>query len=181
MVLIDHILTIPLTLSGRSIPYIYEYAYLEITVYFILIFSTIPVLRLIRRFLILPKLPVLYSCPKKLQKFFLAEIYLGIALLAANFIYGDSVSYPAEVLSWNGTIISVFVLSTALIFYNMYDILEKNHELSLQQAQSAVMQDYTQRMESLYEELRVFRHDYKNILSTMQNYIDNDRIEELKD
>ena len=179
MVLINHAFTIPLTLSGKSIPYMY--AHWGIPFRLVLTASTLLILRLIRRFLILPKLSVLHSCPKKLQKFFLAELYLGISLLTANYIYGESASYPADVLSWNGAIISVFVLSTALIFYGMYDILEKNHELSLQQARSAVMQDYTQRMESLYEEVRIFRHDYRNILSTMQIYIDNGSTEELRE
>lgn len=101
-------------------------------------------------------------------------------MLTANFIYGESVSYPIEVLSFNGMIITIFVLSTVLVFYNMYGILEKNHELNLQQAQTTVMLDYTQRMESFYEEIRSFRHDYRNILSTMQCYIDEENLDELK-
>lgn len=126
-------------------------------------------------------LPILYACPKKLLRFFLAELYIGLILLAANFIYGESVSYPTEVLSFNGLLVAIFVLSTILIFYSMYDILEKNHELSLRQAQSAIMQDYAHRMESLYEDIRVFRHDYRNILATMQQYIDNGNMETLKE
>ena len=57
----------------------------------------------------------------------------------------------------------------------MYDILKKNYELNLLQAQSAIMQDYAHRMESLYEDVRIFRHNYRNILATMQNYIDPER------
>lgn len=179
LILIDHLFTIPLTFLGKSILYLHEYY--EVPFYLALICTSFLILRLIRRFFILPKLSVLYSCPKRLLKFFLAELYLGIFLLAANFIYGESVSYPAEILSWNGTIIAIFVLSTMLIFYNMYDILKKNHELSLWQTQSAVMQDYTRRMESFYEEIRTFRHDYRNILFTMQLYIDEGNSEELKE
>ncbi len=74
-----------------------------------------------------------------------------------------------------------FALSTILIFYSIYDILKKNHEFSLQQAQAAIMQDYAHRMESLYEDIRSFRHDYRNILSTMRQYIDNDNTEALKE
>ena len=179
VILINHLFTIPMTLLGKSIPYMHEH--FIIPFYLMLIIMSFFILRLLRRFFILPKLSVLYSCPKRLLKFFLAELYLGIFLLTVNFIYGESVSYPAEVLSWNGTIIAAFVLSTMLIFYNMYDILKKNHELSLQQAQSAVMQDYTRRMESFYEEIRTFRHDYRNILFTMQLYIDEGNPEELKE
>lgn len=179
LILIDHLFTIPMAFLGRSIPYMHEH--FQISFNIALICTSFLILRLIRRFFILPKLSVLASCPRKLLGFFLTELYLGIFLLAVNFIYGESVSYPAEVLSWNGTIIAAFVLSTMLIFYNMYDILKKNHELSLQQAQSAIMQDYTQRMESFYEEIRTFRHDYRNILFTMQLYIDTGNTKELKE
>ncbi len=179
LILIDHAFSIPLNVVGKSIAYLRENY--EAVVSCTLIFTTFAVLRLIRRYFILPRLPILNACPKKLLCFFLAELYIGLILMAANFIYGESVSYPPEVLSFNGLLVAVFVLSTILIFYSMYDILEKNHKLSLQQAQSAIMHDYAHRMEQLYEDIRVFRHDYRNILSTMQYYIDNDNTEALKE
>lgn len=178
VILCNHVFTIPMTILGKTVSSLYEN--FEISVYLVLIFVSFSVLRLMRRFFILPKLSILYSCPRKLLGFFLVELYLGIILLAVNFVYGESVSYPAEVLSWNGVIITILVLFTVLIFYNMYDILEKNYELNLQQAQSTVMQDYIHRMESFYEEIRSFRHDYRNILSTMQSYIESENTEELK-
>lgn len=178
VILCNHVFTIPMTILGKTVSSLYEN--FEISVYLVLIFVSFSVLRLMRRFFILPKLSILYSCPNKLLGFFLVELYLGIILLAVNFVYGESVSYPAEVLSWNGVIITILVLFTVLIFYNMYDILEKNYELNLQQAQSTVMQDYIHRMESFYEEIRSFRHDYRNILSTMQSYIESENTEELK-
>lgn len=178
VILCNHVFTIPMTILGKTVSSLYEN--FEISVYLVLIFVSFSVLRLMRRFFILPKLSILYSCPRKLLGFFLVELYLGIILLAVNFVYGESVSYPAEVLSWNGVIITILVLFTVLIFYNMYDILENNYELNLQQAQSTVMQDYIHRMESFYEEIRSFRHDYRNILSTMQSYIESENTEELK-
>lgn len=178
LILIEHIFTIPISILGKTIFYTQE-PYITIVYLMITVIAFIA-LRLIRRHFILSRLPILYACPKKLLRFFLAELYIGLSLMAANFIYGESVSYPTEVLSFNGMLISIFLLSTILIFYSMYDILKKNHELSLQQAQSAIMQDYAHRMESLYEDIRTFRHDYRNILSTLQQYIDNDNIEALK-
>lgn len=180
LILIDHTFTIPLSIMGKPIPYLYENHTIAYY-YLVLILATFTTLRLIRRFFILPRLPILSACPQKLLRFFLAELYTGLVLMAANFIYGEAISYPTEVLSLNGALITAFTLSTILIFYNMYDILKKNHELSLQQAQSSIMQDYARRMESLYEDIRAFRHDYRNILATMQHYIDEENTEELKE
>ena len=79
-------------------------------VYLILIFTSGSILRLIRRHFILPRLPILYTCPKKLLRFFLAELYIALSLMAVNFIYGESVSSPTEVLSFNGMLITIFAL-----------------------------------------------------------------------
>ncbi len=180
LILLNHIFTILLSIIGKTIPYLYLQKHSAI----ILLLTQIPVLCIsfyfLRRFFLLPRLSILSACPQKLLYFFLAELYTGLALMTANFIYGEVVAYPTEVLSLNGMLITAFTLSAILIFYNMYDILKKNHELSLQQAQFAIIQDYAQRMENLYEDVRVFRHDYRNILATMQNYIDGENIETLK-
>lgn len=179
-ILINHIFTIPLSILGMSIPYL-QGSPAIIFFYLVLASTTYTILRLLRRFFILPRLSILSACPKKLLVFFLAELYTGLALMTANFIYGEAVSYPTEVLSLNGALITVFTLSTLLIFCNMYDILKRNHELSLQQAQSSIMRDYARRMEGLYEDIRAFRHDYRNILATMQHYIDGENTGTLKE
>lgn len=178
IILIDHVFTIPLSIMGISIPDLHQHY--ELTYSLMQILTAYITLRLLRRFFILPRLSILSTCPKKLLRFFLAELYTGLTLMTVNFIYGESVGYPTEVLSLNGLIITVFTLSTLLIFYHMYGTLEKNHELSLQQAQASIMQDYAHHMESLYEGIRSFRHDYRNTLATMQQYIDSENTEALK-
>lgn len=179
LILLNHIFTIPLSIIGKPISYLQKHSTITFLLIQILVLSI--ALRLLRRFFILPRLSLLSACPQKLLYFFLTELYVGLALMTANFIYGEAVDYPTEVLSLNGTLITAFTLSTILIFYNMYDILKKNHELSLQQAQSAIMQDYAHRMECLYEDVRAFRHDYRNILATMLNYIDEENTKALKE
>ncbi len=175
-VFLDHLCTIPLSFWGITIRILKEY-YIYI---FLMPLITFFVLRILRRRFILPKLPVFQACPNNLLLAFLTELLVGISLLAFQFIYGDETGYPSMVLSWNGIIISALLLTTILIFYNMYAILERNQQLNLQKAQAEIMQDYTRRMESFYEEVRIFRHDYRNILSTLQHYIDSGDIQGLQ-
>ncbi len=181
LILLNHIFTILLSIIGKTIPYLHLQIHSAIIFLLTQILVLCIALYLLRRFFLLPRLPILSACPQKLLYFFLAELYAGLALMTANFIYGEAVAYPAEVLSLNGTLVTAFTLSAILIFYNMYDILKKNYELGLQQAQSAIMQEYAHRMESLYEDVRIFRHDYRHTHATMQNYIDEENTEALKD
>ncbi|MBP3543407.1 MAG: GHKL domain-containing protein, partial [Lachnospiraceae bacterium] len=178
LILLNHLLTVPLSLLGVSLVSIQS----DYTILFhiVLIILSIVFLTIIKHVFICPRLTILSTCPTNLLQLFLTELLIGLSLLTFNFIYGESVGYPTEVLSMNGFIITILTLSAVLIFYGMYDILMKNHELSLQQAQAEIMQDYTNRMESFYEEIREFRHDYRNILVTMQDYIDNGDVEDLQ-
>ena len=52
----------------------------------------------------------------------------------------------------------------------------KNAELKRQQ----LLEDYITCLENIVEETRIFRHDYKNMLSTMAGFIHENRLEELQ-
>lgn len=170
LILVDHVLSIPLTYLGYSIPYIREYCGIPVAA--IELLSIFVLLKFIRRRFILPRIAVFKACPTKPLLYVLASLFISISLLVLNFIYGEYAGYPSAVLSWNGFVISVLSLSILLVFYNMYLVLKRNQELSLREAQAKIMEDYAHRMDSFYKELRVFRHDYRNILSTLQCYID---------
>lgn len=165
----NHILTIPLSFLGFSISDISGKYYFPFLICGIILNFTL--LFLVRKLLSNPKLRFLQECPQKLQLVFLAQLLLCILLIAINFIYGETVEYPIEVLSYNGLLISAFTLFTLILFYLLYKILQENYELKLQQTEQELLKNYTQRMESFYEDFRIFRHDYKNILSTLSYYI----------
>lgn len=65
----------------------------------------------------------------------------------------------------------ILLLHTALSDYQ-----KKCKELELQR-----LQEYTDELESLYKEIRKFKHDYINILSSMSGYIEEGNYKALKD
>lgn len=178
LVFIQYCFTIPLSFMGITISDLQQ----DYAIPFLVVMSLIAILILLclRRFFILPKLSVFQACPTKLLGVFLSELLLGICLMAFHFIFGEAKGYPSSILSWSAALLSTLLISTILVFYNMYNILKENQALSLQQAQAEIMQDYTRRMESFYEEIRSFRHDYQNILATLQDYIDTGDLDGLR-
>lgn len=176
-ILVNHLFTIPLSLLGVSIAQIqgiYD-------IIFLLTATAVTggLLYLLNRFFIAPRLSVMQECPPKLMKIFLLELLIGIALLIVNFIYGEITAYPSHVLTMNGILISLLSLSSVLLFYSLYEFLQRNQQIALQQKEQEVMAEYMEQMEQLYEEMRTFRHDYKNILLTMEDYIHSQNWEEL--
>lgn len=179
-VILNHIFYITMSLFGLPLLFLQNTAAYNILCSLFLTIITALVLSIVKKRFLHPRLTILMTCQDRLLRLFLTVLLIGIGLIALNFVYGESVSYPTEVLSMTGLIASVFTLSAVLIFYSMYGILKQNHDLTLQQTQMEIMQDYMKHMESLYDEVRSFRHDYKNILSSMQCYIDADDIDALR-
>ena len=63
-------------------------------------------------------------------------------------------------------------------FYNQY--LIKQTELFNNKMDMERLQEYTTNVENLYNNLRTFKHDYKNILLTLNHYIENKDIDSLE-
>ncbi len=175
---IHHFCLIPLSFSGILFDSVQSDFALPFTI-LTLILTTF-FLFIIKRVFIIPKLYLLQSCPYKSQWLFLLQILLCITVMAVNFIYNELSGYPTHILLFNGILIFISALIILLLFTNLLYLLQTNHDLTLKQEEQNLLYDYTQHMESFYDELRAFRHDYKNILSTMQYYIDSNDIAALK-
>ena len=54
------------------------------------------------------------------------------------------------------------------------------YEFQARVAHADSLSEYACRLEHLYKEIRCFKHDYMNILSSMYAYLDEQRFDELK-
>lgn len=131
------------------------------------------ILYLLHKYFFSLRLPVFESCPVFLQRVFFLELLLGAGIMNLSFVYGKSVKYPTEFPVMNMLLTSGFTLATTAVFYGIYGILQRNLALQKEKEQMAVMREYTSRLEKFCEEMRVLRHDYRNILATLQDYIDS--------
>lgn len=178
-VLLNHVISIPANFAGISIANIQaDYFILFSLVFFLL---TALVNCLIGRFLITPRITLLENCPPRFLRAFLLELLLGACLSTFNIIYGEMVHYPIQVLTVNGILVSVLVLSSAVLFYILYQILLQNQQLALQQQEQEITREYMTQMEDFYQDMCSFRHDYKNILSTMEYYMEHKELDKLEE
>ncbi|BFL45261.1 sensor histidine kinase [Lactonifactor longoviformis] len=100
------------------------------------------------------------------------NLAICVVLFVFNIIYGDRLGYPAEVVSFNGILfIAYFVLSSVLFSFSIFSIKKEEaakHKLERLEA----LEGYTQNLESLYNQMRAFKHDYTNILTTMSCFLE---------
>lgn len=177
--LTNHMISIPLSVAGISLEVISASYYPAFLTGWLLL--TAIVLYLVRRFFILPRLDVFEHCSSTLLWILLTQLFFCVGIFMINFVYGSYINYPAEALSFNGILIVVFTLFTFVILYCIFNVFYKNQQLELHQQEQQHLLEYARQMESFYEEVRTFRHDYRNILLTMQYYIDNEEFAPLQE
>ncbi|WP_304528250.1 GHKL domain-containing protein [Romboutsia ilealis] len=74
----------------------------------------------------------------------------------------------------------IYVLLFLSILYIYITTTQKNYEIEKKETVYANMERYTQDIENHYFELRKLRHDYQNILTSLENYIIQEDIHGLK-
>ena len=171
LVMAGYIYTVPLSLLGLSIELVSNNYAIPILLIEIITISL--VILILRKLLFRSNNFTAIEYSGELQYSFLFQIVLGISVILFNIIFSNYLNYPSEVMALNGFLISFFVLSTIALFHSSFKILRKNHELTIKQRDEKALNKYLAQMESFYDEIRSFRHDYINIISTLRCYIDN--------
>ncbi len=137
-------------------------------------------------------LPIILGC-KKLYRKYLAKIveriddklFLYITFLlafSAFFIFGimtlstniaEDRYYPLIIL------VSLYIFMTVASVVVILITTRKNYEQQQRIRDLNTLREYTDNLEATYNNLRSFKHDYVNILSTLAIFIDEKRYDEL--
>ncbi|AHJ36962.1 sensor histidine kinase [Listeria monocytogenes] len=93
---------------------------------------------------------------------------------------GSIAGFDGSVLKINTLIFTGYTILLIVIVTVVINTATNELKVQNQKEQLEQLQDYVTTLESLHREMRVFRHDYVNILSTLVGYIDNNDMPGLK-
>ncbi len=177
----DYAITIPLRLLGFDFTTIYNS--LSLTLIFIVSHA---LLAIIPSYFAGKWMHRKFSTSKdfvsvQIQRLLFFEITVCSCIFLLNIIYGNQYNYPTEILLFNGILIFFFAIANFLIFLCLYRTLQENKRLALKTQAQENLAEYTEKLESHYQEIRRFKHDYMNILATITGYIQANDMEKLKD
>jgi two-component system sensor histidine kinase AgrC len=116
----------------------------------------------------------------KLGLLIVISLVLTVVIFYANIILELNVGSGNKRAQINGILFFTYFILLMVIIYILVTSLAKEMDLKNKQIQFDSLQEYTNNLEKLYTEMRVFRHDYLNILSSMIGYIQNKDIEGLE-
>ncbi len=106
-----------------------------------------------------------------------------IIILTFSIIYVSAVfsDFTLSNHRWNLIIFTGYLVALGISMYIMFSIFIKEERSKQQKIEMEQLIQYTSNLESMYQEMRKFRHDYMNILSSMIGYMDDDNMEGLKE
>lgn len=123
----------------------------------------------------------IFSIDFKIKFGFLIVIsfLLTFIIFYTNIILGNNNGFSNEVIELNGLLFFVYFTLLMAIMYILVMIITKELKIKNRQNQFESLQEYTIKLEALYMDMRTFRHDYINILSSMGGYIESKDIDGL--
>lgn len=108
------------------------------------------------------------------------SLILTLIVFYSNIILGENDRYGKLNIEINGVFLVFYSLLLVAIMYVLIKSIKNEIETKNKQIQLEQIQEYTSNLEEIYTDMRVFRHDYMNILSSMIGYIENKDIDGLE-
>ena len=132
------------------------------------------------RYILHEKLQIQDHRPGRLIIMLLLNLSVSAVIFIFAIIYGDRLGYPPDVVSFNFVLFFLYFLSSTLLLYFTGKTIQKDNQLELELVQYENLNTYTKEVEQLYQEMRAFRHDYIDLLTTLKGYIDQEDNASLK-
>lgn len=113
---------------------------------------------------------------------FLKKVFFALLLLHVASFVSDMVSTVKHLNSFGSILSSIVFISLLLTFFAMNshkDQMEKEIALKQKKFEQKHLQNYTDEIVGLYNEIRGFRHDYAGMLVSMQMAIDSGDLQEI--
>lgn len=108
------------------------------------------------------------------------ELLSCLGIFMFNIIYGRLSGYPNQIVLFNSILFGFFFSFTGIILFFIIRILRRYSALTNQLKEAEALQDYTSKIEQLYTEMRTFKHDYINILSSLEIFLNEQKYAELE-
>ena len=101
-------------------------------------------------------------------------LYIAIcaAILITNFASSQYMGYPIFSVILNCFLFLVYFALTIILLLQTIKIIKRQAAEKQKLAEFKSLQEYTEKLEDLYQQMRFFKHDYINILATLDCYIE---------
>lgn len=108
------------------------------------------------------------------------SLILTLTIFYINIILGDIDGVSNNIIFINGVMFFIYFILLLIIMYILIKSVINELEITTKHKELKNLQEYTLNLEELYMDMRKFRHDYINIISSMLGYMDNNDMDGLR-
>ena len=109
-----------------------------------------------------------------------ADLILCMLIFVMNIMVTEQAGSPPRVLFTSIILYIAYVVLTFLIVATIVYEYETNANIMMKQNSYDNLQEYMKQIEELYQNMRVFRHDYANVMLSVVGYIEENDMDGLK-
>lgn len=109
-----------------------------------------------------------------------ANLILCMLIFVMNIMVTEQAGSPPRVLFTSIILYIAYVVLTFLIVATIVHEYETNANIMMKQNSYDNLQEYMKQIEELYQNMRVFRHDYANVMLSVVGYIEENDMDGLK-
>lgn len=111
----------------------------------------------------------------------IAIVFLTVSIIYSNIILVERVKVESNIIEYNNILFIAYFVLLLIIVFTMSKVITKEIEYKSKKEQLQNLKDYTNSLEKVYTDMRKFRHDYINILSSIVGYIEDNDMEGLEE
>lgn len=124
---------------------------------------------------------VFFEFPKATQYGLAINLGVYCVIFIVNLALGQKAGYDREALKMNSILFGVSLIVSSFVIFQCIRGVRSEEQKRAELKQKEILEHYVDSLEEMVKEMRSFRHDYKNILSSMSGYIRENKMEELKE
>ena len=124
---------------------------------------------------------IFFKFPKATQYGLAINLGVYCIIFIVNLALGQKAGYDREALKMNSVLFGVSLVVSSLVIFQCIHGVRSEEQKKAELKRKEILEHYVDSLEEMVKEMRSFRHDYKNILSSMSGYIRENKMEELKE
>lgn len=118
---------------------------------------------------------------RKYQSLILSFLLLTLVIFYFNIFLGQIQGFSPKHLILTGLLFFIYAVLLGLVVMTLIYILNKDAKMKQERILNQQLHEYTLQIEQLYTNLNSFRHDYLNILLSLEEGIRQENVEIIKD
>ena len=170
-VLVDYTVSVTLTFSGKTMSSIRSSDVLPWAVSAIMLLLVAFPATLVGKWLRKKLTANPELIPYPMLKLLFGETLICVCIFLFNIIWGSLSDFAPRYLFFNAFLFAGFSVANLFLYLSLYKTMQENQKLALKILAQESLSNYMGQLENHYQEMRRFRHDYMNLLYTLNGYI----------